>query len=351
MLSIQRSLAAAALSTIAIAAFGQPAQSVESIVIPGAPLKSFDIGYTSHGIYALADRSNASVDLIDTKTHRFEGSVWGFSGAHASDTAGPNGIVMTGNSLWAGDGLSDVKLVDLSSRRIVATVSTGGKKRVDELAYDPRDNLIVAANNADDPPFISFISTKPPYVVKNKLALPQATDGIEQPVWEARTQKILLAIPVLDGHKNDGGIAVIDPATATLERVIHVSKCMPAGLAAGPDGQLLVGCSDDAIKAGFAAKSLLIDAHTGNEIAEFPQVGGSDEVWYDADSGRYALAAVANPGGPVLGIIDAHTKHWVGNVPTGKSAHSVAAEEQQYFAPVAAGDANCPRGCVKIIRQ
>lgn len=339
------------MSIMAIAAFGKPARPVENIVIPGAPLKSFDIGYAGHGIYALADRSNASVDLIDTRTHRFAGSLSGFTGAQTPDTAGPNGVVVVGNQLWAGDGLSDVKLIDIPSRRTLTTTSTGGEKRVDELAYDPRHNLIVAANNSDDPPFISFISTKPPYAVKNKLALPQATDGIEQPVWEARTQKLLLAIPVLDGHKNDGGIAVIDPATATLERVIHVSKCMPAGLAAGPDGQLLVGCSDDAIKAGFAAKSLLIDAHTGNEIAEFPQVGGSDEVWYDADSGRYALAAVANPGGPVLGIIDAHTRRWLGNIPTGKAAHSIAAEGQQYFAPVAAGDANCPRGCVKIIRQ
>ncbi|QGZ65799.1 cytochrome C nitrite reductase [Paraburkholderia acidisoli] len=318
--------------------------------MPGAPLESFDIGYASHGLYALADRSNAAVDLIDTRTHRFAGRVAGFTGAQQSGAAGPNGIVVVGNRLWAGDGLSDVKLIDLSSRRTLATISTGGKHRVDELAYDARDQLVVAANNADDPPFVSFIAATPPYAVMRKLPLPQATNGIEQPVWDAQTQTLLLAVPVLDGHKDDGGIAVIDPATATLTRMMHVSQCMPAGLAAGPDHQLLVGCSDDAVDAGFAAKSLLLDARTGHVTATFAQVGGSDEVWYDAASGRYALAAVANPGGPVLGLIDAKGKRWLGNIHTGKGAHSVAAEDRQYFAPVAAGDADCPRGCVKIMR-
>lgn len=347
---IQRSLAATVCILSGFSAYAGTMQPAETIAIPGAPLANFDIGYAGHGLYALADRSNASVDLFDTRTLRFEGRLSGFAGEKAGDAGGPNGIVITGNNLWAGDGMSDVKIIDIASKRTLATVLTGGNKRVDELAYDPLDNVIVAANNADDPPFISFISTKPPYDVKAKLVLPHATDGIEQPVWEAKTRKIFISVPVLDGQKEDGGIAVVDPRTAKLEHMIRVSRCMPAGLAAGPDGQLLVGCSSDAVEAGFPAQSLLLDVHTGKVTATFSQVGGSDQVSYDARSGLYVLAAVANPGGPVLGFIDSHRKRWLGNVPSGKSAHSVAADDHQYFAPVAAGDKTCPDGCVKVIR-
>ena len=53
--------------------------------------------------------------------------------------------------LWAGDAHSLVKVVDLSSGAIVATVSTGASNRADELAYDPQDHLILIANDADDP--------------------------------------------------------------------------------------------------------------------------------------------------------------------------------------------------------
>ncbi|WP_310634324.1 hypothetical protein, partial [Paraburkholderia sp.] len=350
MTIIQSSVVAAISLLIGVSVCAKTPQPEETLAIPGAPLASFDIGYASHGLYALADRSNASIDLFDTHTLRYTGRLTGFAGAKATDMGGPNGIVIVGKQIWAGDGNSDVKVIDIASKKTLATVSTGGSKRVDELAYDPQDQLIAAANNADDPPFVSLISTRAPYEVKAKLVLPQATDGIEQPVWEPTTKKLFLAVPVLDGHKEDGGIAVIEPRSAKLERMIHVSRCMPAGLAAGPDGQILVGCSNDAVEAGFPAKSLLIDSRTGAETASFDQVGGSDEVWYDAASGRYGLAAVANPGGPVIGFIDAHSKRWLRNVPTGKAAHSIAADGNAFFAPIAAGDAHCANGCVKVLR-
>lgn len=350
MAIIQRSLVATVCLLIGISAQATTPQPEKTLAVPGAPLASFDIGYASHGLYALADRSNASVDLFDTHTLRFEGRLTGFTGEKATDMAGPNGIVIVGKQIWAGDGNSDIKVIDIASKKTLATVSTGGSKRVDELAYDPQEQVIAAANNADDPPFVTLISARAPYDVRAKLLLPQATDGIEQPVWEPATRKLLLAVPVLDGHKDDGGIAVIDPRSAKLERMIHVARCMPAGLAAGPDGQILVGCSNDAVEAGFPAKSLLIDSRTGTVTASLDQVGGSDEVWYDASSGRYGLAAVANPGGPVMGFVDAHSKRWLGNIPTGKAAHSIAADDHKFFAPVAAGDTTCPSGCVRVFR-
>jgi DNA-binding beta-propeller fold protein YncE len=344
-----------ALGAAVVPAYSNPAPAlrhIASIKIPGAPLANFDIGFAAGGVYALADRSNSALDLVNARSRKVIGQVKGFAGARDGDLGGPNGVtIVDGRYVWAGDGDSSVKVVDIASKRVVASVSTGGKKRVDELGYDPRDQLVVAANNADDPPFVTLISSRPPYAVKATIKLARATDGLEQPVWDARTGYVYLAIPVLDGTKAKGGVAVIDPRQGKLVGMDEVSECMPAGLAAGPNGQLLVGCSDDAVSAGFPAHSLLLDARSGHVTASFGRVGGSDEVWYDARSGRYALAAVANPGGPVLGVIDARHGRWLGNLPSGTDAHSVAADDGSFFVPVSVGDNTCPKGCVKVFER
>ena len=81
------------------------------------------------------------------------------------------------------------------------------------------------------------------------------------------------------------------------------------GLALGPRGNLLVGCSDDTVAAGFKAVSLLLDPVSGKILRTFHQVGGSDEVCFDSARGDFVLAVVGNPGGPVLGVIDARRPH------------------------------------------
>ncbi len=328
---------------------GAPLHRVATIAIPGHPLKSFDISAVSlpQGVYAFSDRSNHSVDLVNAKTDRFAGRARGFS------RGGPNGLVAVGkDQFWAGDGNSKLRVIDISERKIIDTIDTGGKKRVDEIAYDLRQHVVIAANNEDTPPFITFVSTARGHHVLGKLRFPQATDGLEQPVWNPRDGLVYLSIPVLNHHKSEGGIAVVDPSTYTLKGMIHVHECMPAGLALGPHDQLLVGCSDDAVAAGFAPKSLIISLHSRNVVARISQVGGSDEVWYDGNSHRYYLAAVANSKGPVLGVVDALHEKWLNNLSTGAHAHSVAADSHdgRVFVPVAANGRTegCNAGCIEV---
>ena len=86
-------------------------------------------------------------------------------------------------------------MIDLESQSIVADIFTGGTGRADELAYDPRDHIILVANDQDTPPFATFISTKTRTVL-GKLDYPQAVfgtpptnHGLEQPVWNPKTRK------------------------------------------------------------------------------------------------------------------------------------------------------------------
>lgn len=344
-----------ALLLSAAAADAAGVQRVDTLRVPGEPLASFDIGIVNDaGIYAFTDRSNKSVDLIDAATGKFLGRVGGFKGfnkAAGASSAGPDGVIAVGDQLWAGDGDSTVKIVDVKQQSIVDTISTGGQKRVDEMAYDPRDHLVVVVNNADKPAFVTFISSET-HKVLGKIALDHASDGAEQPAWDPVTGKIYLTVPVIDGVEANGAVAVIDPTTLKLEKMLPVTKCMPAGLAVGPQGHLLLGCSDDAVDSGFPAQSLVMDAHTGKIVATIDKIGGSDEVWYDNKSGNYYLAAAKNPGGPVLGVIDARTDHWVANLPSGARAHSVAADPKtgRVFVPIEArkDSADCASGCIAV---
>ncbi|MGA7540048.1 MAG: hypothetical protein WBW93_14925 [Steroidobacteraceae bacterium] len=330
------------------AAAATPLQRIGTLSVPGKPLRKFDIGFVNaDGIYAFADRSNHSLDLFDTATGRFLGRAAGFG------NSGPKGVVAVGRKeFWAGDGDSGtVKVVDVRSHRIVASILTERGKVTDELTYDPRDHLVAVVSKHHGSPFLNFISTDTRRLV-GRVELAQATDGAEQSVWNPATELMYLALPVLNHVEAHGAIAVINPRTFVLVKLIPVEKCVPAGLALGPHDELLVGCSDDAVAAGFPARSLIINASSGKIVARLPQVGGSDEVWSDLAAGRYYLAAVANPGGPVLGIVDSRTHAWIVNLPTGPHAHSVAADARtgKVFVPIAASPAGgaCPRGCIAV---
>jgi hypothetical protein len=96
---------------------------------------------------------------------------------------------------------------------------------------------------------------------------------------------------------------------------------------------------------------VVIDARTGGVVARIPQVGGSDEVWFNSGDNRYYLAARNNPGGPVLGVVDAETNLWIQNVPTSPNSHSVAANSRtnDVFVPLTAGSTSpCLAGCIGV---
>src|SRR5436309_5748236 len=103
-----------------------PYQQVAFIDLPSgsAPLKSFDISFVERSgqTYYLADRSNKAVDIFDASSNTFETRVAGFVGFTGNnDTSGPNGIVVVHDrgEVWAGDGNSTVKVIDLRTDSIV----------------------------------------------------------------------------------------------------------------------------------------------------------------------------------------------------------------------------------------
>jgi DNA-binding beta-propeller fold protein YncE len=298
-------------------------RQIALITGPGIPprgLWAFDISFVDDQsqVDYLADASNASVDLIDTRTNTLIGQIGGFRGFHGSrETQGPGGVLMDDlGQLWTSDGDSTVKLIDLSSRTIVATLRTGGMKRADEMAYDPQDQLLVVTNGSETVPFATFISVTKRASV-GKLVFEGADGGLEAPVFDAETHRFYLSVPANKRYPG-GAVAVVDPLTRQLVREYPLPACDPSGIALDPANQdLLLGC---------AGHPVIVSALSGQVVATILQTSGCDEVWYDRGDQRFYLAAFTNPSGPLLSVVDATTGAWVENVPTMKKAHSVAVD-------------------------
>jgi hypothetical protein len=332
---------------------------IATIQFSNVPLLQFDISWVdeSGNKYYLADRSNAAIDIFDARTNAFEGRVGGFTGfnpAQGTPTAGPNGVVVidSRNELWASDGDSTVKVIDLQSRQIVAVISTGGVKRADEMAYDPRDQIMLVANNADPIPFLTFISTQTRQLIGGKLMLPDTTaDGIEQPVWHAASGRFLLAVPETPMNPQ-GEIKVVDPLTRQVTKVFPINfggkACSPHGLTLGPRDEMLVGCS----RAGANLGTVIMNSSTGATVKIFTEVGASDQVWFNESDRKYYLGA-RNMVPPRLGVIESEDNSFVQNVQTTPAAHSVAASalNNHVFVPLTPtvpADPQCVNGCIGV---
>jgi hypothetical protein len=193
------------------------------IPVPGEPIESYDIGIVNektHLFYYQTDRSNKSVDIFDVVKNTFVDRVAGFVGFTGNgNTSGGNGISLVNNAteVWVGDGDSTVKVIDLKSKKIVDTISTGGKKRANETDVDPVDGIFLIGNVGTDgvePSFVTLISTKPGHKIIAKIPIDRARQ-IDAPRYNPKNGLFYVSLPVIDKTDNKGGIAVIDPREAS----------------------------------------------------------------------------------------------------------------------------------------
>ena len=414
-----------------------PLRLLDSVPIPvsamnplagqlGAGTYSFDISFVdqSTGVYYLADRFNFAVDALSAGSivtqifpNNGHAPFAGFTPcamqpAGANDCAGPNGVVAAFPLLFVTDAPSRVLSFSLLTNPpttvIEVTTLAGEPTRADELAFDPKDRLILAINNASTPPFGTLINVDGVgnlSVVTNIFLDAahgvDARNGAEQPLWDPGTQKFYLSIPQIGPNPTVGGVLRIS-TTGTVEATYSIPFCSPAGLALGPNENLLVGCNTiwaangslwtnnaDRNTDTAAPQLVILNAVTGLIEANVLGAGVGDEVWFNAgDNHYYAAASGSNlapnalfparppvgtattapvnvsQGAATLDVIDALTQTLDQRVPTlnvpadpagshpAGTAHSVAAYSgtNHVFVPIAANNAvpNCLTGCITI---
>lgn len=320
---------------------------------PYVPTTSVDISWvdsTLHGYY-LADRTNGGVDMVNTKTDTFGGVLGGFALAGTQTAAqktacgsailGPNGVTSVTikgvTQVWAGDGVtatnpvSSAKVFLMSSATsgtFGASIPTGdpafgttGTCRADELSGDPVDGMVLVANNADAPPYVSLITANAvpsQDAVVAQIKFPTAT-GIEQSLYDAQLKKFFVNV-------DNVGLVEISPKTKTIVHTYAQPDCpSPTGLVLDPTTQeLYVPCGLN------PHGSILMNARNGKVVTHFPEISGTDEAWYDPGTNMYyspsgKMTSNGAAGGgintPEIGMISGGgtasdpVAHWVGSVP------------------------------------
>jgi hypothetical protein len=367
---------------------------VKAIQIPGNPLRSFDISWVNpdRAEYYLGDRSNSGIDVIDTRTLTWKRTIGGFVGVvlNAAHTAvdnnhsGPDGVVSHGRWLYAGDGNSTLKVIDLDAppaHALKNSIATGGTTRVDEMALTSNGRILIAANNAEDPPFATLFRANGDededhtkilahITVDPAIMPPNFGLSLEQPTWDPRTKRFFTSIPIIANNPTgcnygqlagaitcDGGVLVTDqdaiedsfhgtvinvvqgafnPATNT--GVVPLHHCGPNGSSVGPHDNILLGCTPQNNPSDVI--QLVINATTKAQTPIL-NITGSDEVWFNKGDGRYYTGSsrdctvpnvacpLATQQTPVLGVIDAETNTLIEKVPQSSGSHSVAADSER----------------------
>ena len=212
-------------------------------------------------------------------------------------------------------------------------------------------SVIAIANHADEPPFLTFISTKPGHKIIGKLVMEHFTDGMEQTEYNPADGLFYTDVPELDKDKTKGALMVTDPKTAKVVKMIPVDSCVPHGIAFGKGGNVFLGCNAGTPRLKLPAKLAVIDTKTGKQT-DIPGVGGSDESAVNNKLGQYYSALNGNPDGPILAVVDAKTNQLTQKIPTGPGAHSVAVNESngRVYVPIAveAGPLKGGCGCIAV---
>ena len=310
-----------------------PVNLIGAIPVPGG-FASSDILWVDQpsGRLFLTDRTNRAIDIFDAINDVFVTRVTGFVGPNGApgvtNGPGPNGVLVTpDNIMFVGDGNSLLQAVDLnlSPPQITHSISVGGAtdNRADELGYDPVERVVLVANNASVPPHMTFVSADT-YSILGQIKLSDAT-GLEQPWWDSQLHRFLVTVPASPPY-----VAVIDPRSMRVTKKYRIPNCNSGmnGIVLGPLQRLLVSA---------CGRPYIMNAIDGHVINMITQVGGGDEVWYNAGDNRYYLISTDSTGQTVLGVIDGETSAWIQNVPApGARNPSAFAGNNHVFAAVQA---------------
>ena len=235
---------------------------------------------------------------------------------------------------------------------------------------------------AESPPFATFIDPTTQTIIATLLftdpgtgASGPASAGLEACAYDHGTSSFMV--------NNDGSTAnphgevdVIPasfvmagtpsaPVTLTLPtivagsgfKVFPLGNCDPTGIDLGPGTDFAVSCRQGT--AGVPLTVEILNRTDGTVLANL-NAGGGDQVWYDASSNKYYVAAsrwtasglssgsactAASPCTPTLNVIDAGSRTINSKIPSGNNAHSVAVDSATHQVYMAYSSATAPAGC------
>jgi DNA-binding beta-propeller fold protein YncE len=331
-------------------AYAAGVKQIGSIAIPGVPLTNFGVMSIdqSSGLGFLADKDNKGVVVFDTKTDKFVTRIPGFAGVKPDGLmSGPNGVVAVNGELWASDGDSTIKVIDIKSGKITGTIATGGRLRANGMAFDPKTQVVIAANSNEEVPFLSLISAQPGHKILAKLPLSDSGENIERSSAHPSNGMFYTALPVLRSNRNYGGLVQTDIEKKTVT-VHRLENCHPHSLQVVSPTKIFLGCSDDHGPNAEPGGNLAVFDIPAGKVTSYGQgLGGNGGSAKNARLGLYY-----HPGLAELKILDTKTNGLVQRIPTSEGARSMdvnVASGKIYLATNAKGGP-CG-GCIQVYAE
>jgi len=322
-------------------------KQVAEIAIPGEPIT--DIGIMdidqATGLGYLADKTNKSVVVFDTKTDKFVTRIAGFVGLLKDGNAsGPNGISVVGAEVWVSDGDSTIKVIDSKTGKITGTIATGGTKRANGMALG--EGVVIVANSNDDPPFLSLISRAPDHKILAKIAIPESGENLERSAYHAPSGMFYTAIPVSRADTTKGLLAQTDGKNGKLVKLHELAGCHPHSLSIVSDSTIFLGCSSahgPSPKPG--GDMAIFDISAGKVETYLTGYGGNGGSTVNRKLGQYYHST----SGGTLMVVDAKTKKGVQQIPTSNGARSldVSLANNRVYVATTAKELAC-RGCIAV---
>ena len=290
----------------------------------------------------VADRTNKAVVSIDTKTNTYVGiSVLPTGGS-------TNGVVVAPDlqQLAVTDGQANVIVYDLrvpGTQPAVYTVPniTSG---TDALDYDPINHTVYVINGTA--PYymtgIDLVNKK----VSSQFLLPASPELMKFNPVDGMIYQVLT-----DGdNKNAGaGVAQYNPYTNSLAPTWPV-PCVPHGIDIDPvTNTAIIGCGTaNPSQPGTNGGQLLMDLRNGNILNAFPDVNGTDLLYFNSNSRRWYTGSSGNTSTttgcskdstgavPVIGVFDAkgpapNIGELVGVLCAGRNAHGLGVDSIQNY--------------------
>ncbi len=276
-----------------------------------ASIDIMEIDQAAHVLY-VTDRTDNGLDLFDVSTPfaKYVKTI--------DLGSGTNGVVVAKNvsKVFVTTNDSMVGVIDISvpgSEKILTKVNTGGKKRADELDYDPKDKKVYAANSDDG--IVTVIDATKDTIIKK---FDNLGDGLEQPRYDTSDGMMYMT------SSGQNAIFEFDPTKDTMVKKFDIGmKCDPNGLGINPTtNHALLGCSNRS-----SNNAVEWDLAAGKVVQSFDQAGAGDAVFYSAKADRFFFGASNFNRGAMMAIFSGNPIKFMTGIPTAVGSHGVAYDE------------------------
>lgn len=253
------------------------------------------------GLIYVAHTANDAVDVIDAGTRRCLRSIPGLAGVAGALVDDEGDRVFTSNR-----GENTISIVPAAREGAAVKVKVGHGPN--GLAYDPRRQLLLAANVGD--PAVAGSHTV------SLVDVPRAAHIVDIPVAGRTRWTVFDAtsgafyVNIADPPR----IEVVDVEARKLVRSLAIPAAGPHGLDID-SGRRRLFCACD------AQTLVLVDIESGGVVDRAALSGVPDVIFFNAQR-RHLYVAIGEPG--VIDVFDTDTLRRLEIVETGRGAHTLA---------------------------